>query len=102
MGFLHRSFRHSTSLSDPPLDPLFPLLPDLPQSVSLRPFAYIHGALFFSSCLISWLPLVGHLPSSSMVPVHLLRLHQVSTVARQLRRFAFHPEEALSWLLTDF
>jgi len=36
------------------------------------------------------------------VVLTLMHLHQVSTVARQLRRFAFHPEEALSWLLTDF
>jgi hypothetical protein len=34
----------------------FPLLPVLPQTVSLRPFACIHASRFFSSCLICSLP----------------------------------------------
>jgi hypothetical protein len=36
------------------------------------------------------------------VVLSLMHLHRVSTVARQLRRFASHPEEALTWLLQDF
>lgn len=36
------------------------------------------------------------------VVLSLMQVHRVSTVARQLRRFAFHPEEALPWLLQDF
>lgn len=33
------------------------------------------------------------------VVLSLMNIHHVSTVARQLRRFASHPQEALSWLL---
>jgi hypothetical protein len=29
----------------------------------------------------------------------LMDFHQVSNVARQLRRFSSHPDEALAWLL---
>jgi hypothetical protein len=36
------------------------------------------------------------------VVLSFMQVHQVSTVAKQLRRFAFHPEEALPWLLQDF
>ena len=36
------------------------------------------------------------------VVLSLMNAHQVSTVARQLRRFASHPQEALPWLLQDF
>jgi DDE_Tnp_1-associated/Transposase DDE domain len=36
------------------------------------------------------------------VVLSLMHVHQVSTVARQLRRFASHPQEAFSWLLEDF
>jgi hypothetical protein len=48
MGFLQRSFRRSTSLSDPPLDSLFFLFClFFPQAVSLRQFACIYASLFF-------------------------------------------------------
>jgi hypothetical protein len=29
----------------------------------------------------------------------LMDLHQISNVARQIRRFSSHPEEALTWVL---
>ncbi len=47
MGFLHRSFRRSISLSGPPLDfPFFLFCLFFPRTVSLRQFAYIHASLF--------------------------------------------------------
>jgi hypothetical protein len=50
MGFLHRSFRRSTSLSDPPLDPLFFLL----CLFFPRPFLSAHS---LASLLLAFSPL---------------------------------------------
>jgi hypothetical protein len=33
------------------------------------------------------------------VVLSLMDAHQVANVARQIRRFASHPDEALAWLL---
>jgi hypothetical protein len=33
------------------------------------------------------------------VVLSLMDLHQVSNVARQIRRFVSHPDEALAWVL---
>src|SRR2546423_7408622 len=55
-GFLHVHSGVRLSSQIRRLIPCFPLLPDLPQTVSLRPFACIHASLFFSSCLICPLP----------------------------------------------
>jgi hypothetical protein len=57
MGCLPRSFRRSTSLSDPPFDSLvFLFCLFFPRTVSLRPCAYIYALLFFSYYRICFLP----------------------------------------------
>lgn len=53
-------------------------------------------------CRVRSIPVMEMLAVLNTVVLALMNLHRVSTVARQLRRFAFHPEEALLWLLSDF
>ena len=53
-------------------------------------------------CRVRCAPTMELLAVLNTVVLSLMHLHQVSTVARQLRRFAFHPQEALSWLYQDF
>ncbi|EFH89365.1 hypothetical protein Krac_10915 [Ktedonobacter racemifer DSM 44963] len=53
-------------------------------------------------CRVRFIPVMEMLAVLNNVVLSLMHLHRVSTVARQLRRFASHPEEALAWLLQDF
>ena len=53
-------------------------------------------------CRVRCLPVMEMLAALNTVVLSLMQVHHVSTVARQLRRFAFHPGEALPWLLQDF
>ncbi len=53
-------------------------------------------------CRVRFIPVMEMLAVLNTVVLSLMHLHRVSTVARQLRRFASHPEEALPWLLQDF
>ena len=53
-------------------------------------------------CRVRCLPVMEMLAVLNTVVLSLMQVHHVSTVARQLRRFASHPEEALPWLLQDF
>lgn len=53
-------------------------------------------------CRVRAIPVMEMLAVLNTVVLSLMKLHQVSRVARQLRRFAFHPDEALPWLLSDF
>lgn len=53
-------------------------------------------------CRVRCVPVMEMLAVLNTVVLSLMQLHQVSTVARQLRRFSFHPEEALPWLYQDF
>jgi hypothetical protein len=46
-------------------------------------------------------PVAQMLAVLNSVVLSLMDLHQVPNVARQLRRFASHPDEALAWVL-DF
>lgn len=53
-------------------------------------------------CRVRCIPVMEMLAVLNTVVLSLMNVHQVSTVARQLRRFASHPQEALAWLLHDF
>lgn len=53
-------------------------------------------------CRARFTPVMQMLAVLTTTVLSLMHLHQVSTVARQLRRFASHPEEAISWVLSDF
>lgn len=53
-------------------------------------------------CRVRFSPVMEMLAVLNTVVLSLMRLHRVSTVARQLRRFSSHPDEALAWLLSDF
>lgn len=53
-------------------------------------------------CRVRCLPVMEMLAVLNTVVLSLMHLHRISTVARQLRRFASHPEEAFPWLLEDF
>jgi predicted transposase YbfD/YdcC len=53
-------------------------------------------------CRVRCIPVMEMLAVLNTIVLSLLNLHHVSTVARQLRRFTFHPQEALPWLLEDF
>lgn len=53
-------------------------------------------------CRVRCIPVMEMLAVLNTVVLSLMNAHRVSTVARQLRRFASHPEEALPWLLQDF
>ena len=53
-------------------------------------------------CRVRCIPVMEMLAVLNTVVLSLMNVHQVSTVARQLRRFASHPQEALVWLLQDF
>ncbi len=53
-------------------------------------------------CRVRCLPVMEMLAVLNTVVLSLMQVHRVSTVARQLRRFASRPEEALPWLLQDF
>jgi predicted transposase YbfD/YdcC len=53
-------------------------------------------------CRVRCLPVMEMLAVLNTVVLSFMQVHRVSTVAKQLRRFAFHPEEALPWLLQDF
>lgn len=44
-------------------------------------------------------PVVLMLAVLNSLVLSLMDLHQVSNVARQIRRFSSHPEEAVAWLL---
>jgi predicted transposase YbfD/YdcC len=50
-------------------------------------------------CRVRWSAVMEMLAVLNTSILSLMQLHQVSTVARQLRRFATHPEEALPWML---
>lgn len=50
-------------------------------------------------CRVRCLSVMEMLAVLNTVVLSLMQAHQISTVARQLRRFASHPEEALCWLL---
>ena len=50
-------------------------------------------------CRIRFSPVMEMLAVLKTVVLSLMRLHRVSTVARQLRRFSSHPDEALVWFL---
>ncbi|MFL5704234.1 MAG: ISAs1 family transposase [Ktedonobacteraceae bacterium] len=53
-------------------------------------------------CRVRFIPVMEMLAVLNTAVLSLMHLHHVSTVARQLRRFASHPEEALPWVLSDF
>lgn len=53
-------------------------------------------------CRVRCLPVMEMLAALNTVVLSLMQIHRVFTVSKQLRRFAFHPEEALPWLLEDF
>jgi hypothetical protein len=53
-------------------------------------------------CRVRCLPVMEMLAVLNTVLLSFMQVHQVSTVAKQLRRFAFHLEEALPWLFEDF
>jgi DDE_Tnp_1-associated/Transposase DDE domain len=53
-------------------------------------------------CRVRCVPVMEMLAVLNTVVLSFMQLHRVSTVAKQLRRFSFHPEEALSWLFQDF
>lgn len=53
-------------------------------------------------CRVRCVPVMEMLAVLNTTVLSLMQLHQVSTVARQLRQFAFRPEEALPWLYQDF
>lgn len=53
-------------------------------------------------CRVRAIPVMEMLAVLNTIVLALMNLHRVSPVARQLRRFAWHPEEALPWLLSDF
>lgn len=53
-------------------------------------------------CRVRCLPVMEMLAVLNSVVLSLMQAHHVSTVARQLRRFASHPAEALPWVLQDF
>lgn len=53
-------------------------------------------------CRVRFIPVMEMLAVLNTVVLSLMHLHHVSTVARQLRRFASHPQEALPWVLRDF
>ena len=52
-------------------------------------------------CRVRFPPVAHMLAVLNSVALSLMDLHRVSRVARQIRRFSSHPEEALAWL-TDF
>ncbi|HET8843289.1 MAG TPA: ISAs1 family transposase [Ktedonobacteraceae bacterium] len=53
-------------------------------------------------CRVRCIPVMEMLAVLNTIVLSLMRLHHVSLVAKQLRRFAFHPEQALPWLYQDF
>jgi hypothetical protein len=53
-------------------------------------------------CRVRCVPVMEMLAVLNTVILSLMQVHQVYTVSKQLRRFAFHPEKALPWLLQDF
>jgi predicted transposase YbfD/YdcC len=53
-------------------------------------------------CRVRCIPVMEMLAVLNTVVLSFMQVHQVSTVAKQLRRFVFHPEEALPWLVQDF
>jgi hypothetical protein len=53
-------------------------------------------------CRVRCIPVMEMLAVLNTVVLSLMQAHPVSTVARQLRRFAPHPVEALPWVLQDF
>ena len=52
-------------------------------------------------CGVRFPPVAQMLAVLNSVVLSLMDLHQIPNVARQLRRFASHPDEALAWVL-DF
>ncbi len=53
-------------------------------------------------CRVRSIPVMEMLAVLNTVVLSLMNIHHISTVARQLRRFSAHPEEAFPWLLLDF
>ena len=52
-------------------------------------------------CGVRFSPLAQMLAMRNFVVLSLMDVHQIPNVARQLRRFASYPDEALTWVL-DF
>jgi len=50
-------------------------------------------------CGVRFPPVAQMLAVLNTVVLSLMDAHQVINVARQIRRFASHPDEALTWLL---
>jgi hypothetical protein len=53
-------------------------------------------------CRVRRIPAMEVLAVLNSTVLSFMRVHQISTIARQLRRFGSHPKEAFSWLLEDF
>jgi hypothetical protein len=53
-------------------------------------------------CRVCCIAVMEMLAALNTVVFSLMQLHLVSTVAKQLRQFAFHPDQALLWLYQDF
>jgi predicted transposase YbfD/YdcC len=53
-------------------------------------------------CRVRCIPVMEVLAVLNSAVLSFMRVHQISTIARQLRRFGSHPREAFSWLLSDF
>src|ERR1700731_1475087 len=53
-------------------------------------------------CRVRSIPVMEMLAVLNTVVLSLMNIHHISTVARQLRHFSAHPEEAFPWLLLDF
>lgn len=51
-------------------------------------------------CRVRFPPVAQMLAVLNSLVLSLMDLHQVSRVARQLRRFSSHPDEALAWLIS--
>ena len=68
----------------------------LVPKTGLLPF--LHRFLYYTTRNATWYQMLAVLNS---VVLSLMDLHQVANVARQRRRFASHPHEALAWVL-DF
>src|SRR5712664_2357323 len=50
-------------------------------------------------CRVRYIPVMEMLAVLNTTVLSLMHLHHISTITRQIRRFASHPEEALAWLL---
>lgn len=53
-------------------------------------------------CRVRCVAVMEMLAVLNTVILSLMQLHQVSAVAKQLRLFAFHPDQAFPWLFLDF